>query len=154
MKNEEIIKALNCCMEWSAGGNKPDCKNCPMDKTKPCKINLHLETIRLIENLNKKLENAVELPFKIGDMSYIFYEHNDGSFDLVNRKIVGFKQIEQEPKFWDKRTVVDCAIVEGETTYGELGTWYYDISFFDESWWTDPKKAKKWLEQLKGDNYD
>lgn len=63
MTNEEIKTALNCCMEWTANGGKTNCTNCPMDKNKPCHVNLHLEAVKRIKELeaaNKKLQDEVD----------------------------------------------------------------------------------------------
>lgn len=43
-------------MEWTASGGKTDCTNCPMDKDKPCHVNLHLAALNRIKQLES--ENA------------------------------------------------------------------------------------------------
>ena len=95
--------------------------------------------------LCKRLNNAMEIPFKIGEMSYIINSREDGCFYLAERKIVGIRQIEQEPKPWDNRTIVYCAIVEEITESGDSHQWYYDIYYFDKEWWTDKAVAEKHL---------
>lgn len=111
MTDEELKTALNCCMEWTANGGNTDCANCPMDKGKPCHVNLHLAALKRIEELEtenaalrEKLEKAVELPCKVGDTVYqydnagriyvskiknIVYETNGIAFDkrAINNSI-------------------------------------------------------------------
>lgn len=97
MTDEEIKTALNCCMEWTANGGKTDCANCPMDKEKPCHINLHLAAIKYIEELEEKnaalrerLDKAVEFPrirksanyARTGKYVVEFIREDDGGVDL------------------------------------------------------------------------
>lgn len=198
MSNEEIKTALNCCMEWTANGGKTDCANCPMDKSKPCHINLHLAALKRIEELeaaNKKLqdevdslcnendglelraesldeqltrktrqleaenaalrerlEKAVELPFSIGDMAYYCDYIDYKGYVIIERKIVGIKQIKNEPKWWDRRESFMAAIVQGKKQCNdEIGEWCYDIDAFGTEWWTDRAAAEKRLAELGGE---
>ncbi len=95
--------------------------------------------------LETRLDKAMEIPFKIGEMSYIINSREDGSFYLAERKIIGIKQIERDPNRWDNRTIVYCAIVEEITESGDSHQWYYDIYYFDKEWWTDKAVAEKHL---------
>lgn len=102
--------------------------------------------------LRERLEKAVELPFAIGDMAY-YCDYIEGKgYVIIEREIVGIKQIKNEPKWWDKRESFMVAIVQGKKQdYDEIGEWYYDIGAFGAEWGIDRAAAEKRLAELKGE---
>ena len=101
--------------------------------------------------LRARLENAVELPFSIGDMAYYCQYINGEGYCLIERKIVGIKQIENEPKWWDRREKIMVAVVQGEKDDGEIGEWLYDIGAFGSEWGNEKTVFENQLAELKGD---
>ena len=101
--------------------------------------------------LRARLEKAVELPFSIGDMAYYCQYINGEGYCLIERKIVGIKQIENEPKWWDRREKIMVAVVQGEKDDGEIGEWWYDIGAFGSEWGNDKTVFENQLAELKGD---
>lgn len=108
-----------------------------------------------VENaaLRERLDKAMELPFAIGDMAY-YCDYIEGKgYVIIEREIVGIKQIKNEPKWWDKRESFMVAIVQGKKQdYDEIGEWYYDIGAFGAEWGIDRAAAEKRLAELKGDS--
>lgn len=102
--------------------------------------------------LRERLDKAVELPFLIGDMAY-YCDHIDyKGYVIIERKIVGIKQIKNEPKWWDRRESFMVAIVQGKKQCNdEIGEWCYDIDAFGTEWWTDRAAAEKRLAEWGGE---
>lgn len=133
MTDEEMIENLKCVIA---------------DISEQCEL-LKAENAALRE----RLEKAVELPFAIGDMAY-YCDYIEGKgYVIIEREIVGIKQIKNEPKWWDKRESFMVAIVQGKKQdYDEIGEWYYDIGAFGAEWGIDRAAAEKRLAELKGDS--
>lgn len=102
--------------------------------------------------LQKRLNKALELPFSIGDMAYYCDYIDYKGYVIIERKIVGIKQIKNEPKWWDRRESFMAAIVQGKKQDNdEIGEWCYDIDAFGTEWWTDRAAAEKRLAERGGE---
>lgn len=103
--------------------------------------------------LRERLDKAVELPFSIGDMAYYCDYIDYKGYVIIERKIVGIKQIKNEPKWWDRRESFMAAIVQGKKQDNdEIGEWCYDIDVFGTEWWTDRAAAEKRLAEPGGES--
>lgn len=169
MTDEEMIENLKCVIADIS-------EQCEQLKAKNADLNVKNEVLqRDVENLTRtleeggeeyralqeenaqlraRLEKAVELPFSIGDMAYYCQYINGKGYCLIERKIVGIKQIDNEQKWWDRREKIMVAIVQGETDDGEIGEWWYDIGAFGTEWGIEKSIFEKQLAELKGENND
>lgn len=149
-----INSATSGTVIYTGGMNMPDEKMIENLKCVIADISEQCELLKA-ENaaLRERLEKAVELPFAIGDMAY-YCDYIEGKgYVIIEREIVGIKQIKNEPKWWDKRESFMVAIVQGKKQdYDEIGEWYYDIGAFGAEWGIDRAAAEKRLAELKGDS--
>ena len=148
-----IAHGLYCakCGFWHKWIGKEELKKY---KEKECKDEIILKLQSENAQLRARLEKAVELPFSIGNMAYYCEYINGKGYCLIERKIVGIKQIDNEPKWWDRREKIMVAIVQGEKDDGEIGEWCYDIGAFGTEWGIEKSIFEKQLSELKGENND
>lgn len=100
------------------------------------------ELIDYIAELQEKLQNALQLPFRIGQIAYIITE-NDGVWKLDKGKIVGVEEIDS----YDGKSF--CAIISKKAPNGEKLKFYWDIKCYGAEWTTDREAITREFLKLK-----
>lgn len=101
------------------------------------------ELIDYIAKLQEKVQNALQLPFKIGQIAYTITEKN-GVWKLDKGKIVGVEEIDS----YDGKSF--CAIISKKAPNGEILKFYWDIKCYGTEWTTDKEAITKEFLRLKG----
>lgn len=102
------------------------------------------ELIDYIAKLQEKVQNALQLPFKIGQIAYTITEKN-GVWKLDKGKIVGVEEIDS----YDGKSF--CAIISKKAPNGEKLKFYWAIGFYGEVWTTDKAAITKEFLRLMGE---
>lgn len=100
------------------------------------------ELIDYIAKLQEKVQNALQLPFKIGQIAYTITEKN-GVWKLDKGKIVGVEEIDS----YDGKSF--CAIISKKAPNGEKLKFYWDIKCYGAEWTTDKEAITKEFLKLK-----
>lgn len=108
-----------------------------------CQTVLRGRLIDYIAELQEKLQNALQLPFRIGQIAYTITE-NDGVWKIDKGKIVGVEEIDS----YDGKSF--CAIISKKAPNGETLKFYWAIGFYGEAWTTDKAAITKEFLRLKG----
>lgn len=102
------------------------------------------ELIDYIAKLQEKGQNALQLPFKIGQIAYTITEKN-GVWKLDKGKIVGVEEINS----YDGKSF--CAIISKKAPNGEKLKFYWDIKCYGTEWTTDKEAITKEFLRLMGE---
>ena len=100
------------------------------------------ELIDYIAKLQEKVQNALQLPFKIGQIAYTITEKN-GVWKLDKGKIVGVEEIDS----YDGKSF--CAIISKKAPNGEKLKFYWAIGCYGEVWTTDKEAITREFLKLK-----
>ena len=100
------------------------------------------ELIDYIAKLQEKVQNALQLPFKIGQIAYTITEKN-GVWKLDKGKIVGVEEIDS----YDGKSF--CAIISKKAPNGEKLKFYWDIKCYGAEWTTDKEAITREFLKLK-----
>lgn len=102
------------------------------------------ELIDYIAKLQEKVQNALQLPFKIGQIAYTITEKN-GVWKLDKGKIVGVEEIDS----YDGKSF--CAIISKKAPNGEKLKFYWDIKCYGSEWTTDKDVITKEFLRITGE---
>lgn len=107
-----------------------------------CQTVLRGRLIDYIAKLQEKVQNALQLPFKIGQIAYTITEKNS-VWKLDKGKIVGVEEIDS----YDGKSF--CAIISKKAPNGEKLKFYWDIKCYGAEWTTDKEAITKEFLKLK-----
>lgn len=100
--------------------------------------------IDYITELQEKVQNALQLPFKIGQIAYTITE-NDGVWKLDKGKIVGVEEIDS----YNGKEL--CAIISKKAPNGEALKFYWSVKYYGEEWTTDKDVITKEFLRITGE---
>lgn len=94
--------------------------------------------------LQEKVQNALQLPFKIGQIAYTITE-NDGVWKLDKGKIVGVEEIDS----YNGKEL--CAIISKKAPNGEALKFYWSVKYYGEEWTTNKDVITKEFLRITGE---
>lgn len=109
-----------------------------------CQTVLRGRLIDYIAELQEKVQNALQLPFRIGQIAYMITELN-GVLKLDKGKIVGVEEINS----YNGKEL--CAVISKKAPNGETLKFYWAIKYYGEEWTTDKEAITNEFLRLMGE---